>query len=140
MYDLVVSRPGKVREAEGGDCPSILDAPESRPGGPPDDAPCGELMNAPRHTKGYRVPATELAGGLSFFLGRLVRDKTGLEGKYDIELEWTPDGVLLQSPPPTTGPPSIFTALQQQLGLKLESARGPVKILVIDHVGRPSAN
>ncbi|MBV8728520.1 MAG: TIGR03435 family protein, partial [Acidobacteriia bacterium] len=140
VYDLVVSKAGRLREAEGEDCPSILDTPGPRPGDPPDDAPCGELMNAPGHTKGYRVPASELAGGLSFFLGKLVRDKTGLTGKYDIELQWTPDGPLLESPSSETGPPSIFTALQQQLGLKLESARGPVKILVIDHVERPTEN
>jgi uncharacterized protein (TIGR03435 family) len=63
-----------------------------------------------------------------------------LTGKYDIELEWTPDGALRQSPPPDAGPPSIVTALQQQLGLKLESAKRPVEILVIDHIERPSEN
>jgi uncharacterized protein (TIGR03435 family) len=104
-----------VREAQPGDCPSVLDTPNSRTGEPPDDAPCGSLLSAPGHTKGYRLTSADLAGGLSFFLGKLVRDKTGLRGKYDIELQWTPDGALLQSPPPESGPASIFTALQQQL-------------------------
>jgi uncharacterized protein (TIGR03435 family) len=140
VYDLVVSKTGKLREAQPGDCPSFLDTPSSRPGEPPEDAPCGSLMNVPGHTKGYKLTSADLAGGLSFFLGRLVRDKTGLTGKYDIELQWTPDGALLESPPPDAGPPSIFTALQQQLGLKVESARGPVRILVIDHVERPTEN
>jgi uncharacterized protein (TIGR03435 family) len=140
VYDLIVSKAGKLREAEGGECPSILDAPSSRPDAPPNDAPCGGLMNVPGHTKGYKLTPSDLAEGLSFFLGRPVRDKTGLTGKYNIELEWTPDGALLQSPPPEAGPPSIFTALQQQLGLKLESAKGLVKTLVVDHVARASDN
>jgi uncharacterized protein (TIGR03435 family) len=64
-----------------------------------------------------------------------------LTGKYDIELQWTPERVQLQSPAPSEeSSPSIFTALQEQLGLKLESAKGPMKTLVIDHVERPSEN
>ena len=55
VYDLIVSKAGKLTEAEGGECPSILEAPSSRPGGPPNDAPCGDLMNVPGHTKGYKV-------------------------------------------------------------------------------------
>jgi uncharacterized protein (TIGR03435 family) len=70
-----------------------------------------------------------------------VLDKTALTGKYDIDLQWTPEPVQMQlSAPPEAGPPSIFTALQEQLGLKLESAKGPAKILVIDHVTKPSEN
>ena len=72
---------------------------------------------------------------------RPVLDKTGLTGRYDIELEWTPERLQMQSAPALdAGPPSIFTALQEQLGLRLESAKGPVKTLVIDHVERPSGN
>jgi uncharacterized protein (TIGR03435 family) len=140
VYYLVVSKAGKLREAEPGDCPPLLSAPSSRFAGPP-DAPCGSLMNSPGHTKGYKLTAGDLAGSLSFFLGRLVLDKTALTGKYDIALQWTPEPVQTQSAaPPEAGPPSIFTALQEQLGLKLESAKGPVKTLVIDHVARPSEN
>jgi uncharacterized protein (TIGR03435 family) len=140
VYYLVVSKAGKLREAEPGDCPPPLSAPSSRSAGPP-DAPCGSLMNSPGHTKGYKLTAGDLAGSLSFFLGRLVLDKTALTGKYDIALQWTPEPVQTQSAaPPEAGPPSIFTALQEQLGLKLESAKGPVKTLVIDHGARPSEN
>jgi uncharacterized protein (TIGR03435 family) len=87
---------------------------------------------------------------LSWQLGRPVIDKTGLTAKYDFTLQWTPD----QSAPTFSGPggggpdsstssesgPSIFTAIQEQLGLKLESQKGAVEILVIDHVERPSEN
>ena len=72
--------------------------------------------------------ARNLAGAT----GRYVLDKTGLSGSYDLELEFTPD----QSPD-TTGP-SLFTAMQEQLGLKLDSQRAPVEVLVIDRLERPT--
>jgi len=81
-------------------------------------------------------------------LGRTVLDKTGLKGHYEIKLEWTPeegagrgpgDGPEAAPPPDTTGP-SLFTALQEQLGLKLESSKGPVEIIVIDRIEKPTEN
>src|SRR5690242_8456129 len=93
VYFLTVSKPGKVKESEPGDCPP----PMSGPGpGSPDDAPCGGLRNSPGHTKGYKLTAADLAGSLSFLLGKSVLDKTGLTGKYDVELEWTPERVQMQ--------------------------------------------
>jgi uncharacterized protein (TIGR03435 family) len=89
---------------------------------------------------------------LSRQLGRTVVDKTGLTGSYDFTLEWTPDEGGPPPPPrppdgspaPATGAPdpgaSIFTALQEQLGLKLESTKGPVDVVVIDHIERPTEN
>jgi uncharacterized protein (TIGR03435 family) len=72
-------------------------------------------------------------------------DKTGLTGGFDIDLTWTPDQMPNGPPPPgVTMPaidpngPSIFTALQEQLGLKLESQTGPVDVLVVAHVDRPT--
>ncbi len=88
---------------------------------------------------------------LSQSLGRPVIDKTGLTGNYDFDLEFTPDetqrgmgpgggdkGEIL--PPGDPSGPSVFTALQEQLGLKLESQKGPVDILVIESVDKPSGN
>jgi uncharacterized protein (TIGR03435 family) len=69
-------------------------------------------------------------------VGRIVVDKTGLSGNYDIELKWTPDD--LQGTPDAG--PTLFTALEEQLGLKLVAAKGPVVVLVIDHVERPTEN
>jgi uncharacterized protein (TIGR03435 family) len=86
---------------------------------------------------------------LSHQLGLLIVNKTGLKGNYDFTLKWTPDegqGQMPGGPPADTAPPadasgpSIFTALQEQLGLKLESQKGPVDTIVIDHVERPSEN
>lgn len=78
-------------------------------------------------------------------LDRSVLDKTGLSGKYDFDLEWTADdtqfGGQLPTPLPDTPPkPDLFSALQEQLGLRLESARAPVDVIVIDGVERPSEN
>jgi uncharacterized protein (TIGR03435 family) len=69
-------------------------------------------------------------------VGRLVVDKTGLAGHYDITLTWTPDEGLGAD----DAGPSIFTALEEQLGLKLVPAKGPVDTIVVDHAEQPSPN
>jgi uncharacterized protein (TIGR03435 family) len=66
----------------------------------------------------------------------MVIDRTGLKGLFDIELKWTPEN--LRGAAPTGDDPSIFAALQEQLGLRLESQRGPVDFLVIDSIERPT--
>jgi uncharacterized protein (TIGR03435 family) len=77
-------------------------------------------------------------------LDRPVVDKTGLFGRYDFDLEWAPDesqfGGEVPPPPAETPAAPLFTAIQEQLGLKLEATRGPVSALVIDKAQRPSAN
>ncbi len=80
---------------------------------------------------------TVLAESLAEVLDRVVIDKTGILGKYSVNLKWTPDDAV------STGdeaPPSIFTSLQEQLGLKLESQKGPVEVFVIDKIEMPSEN
>jgi uncharacterized protein (TIGR03435 family) len=81
-------------------------------------------------------------------LDRPVVDQTGLTGKWDFTLKWTPDetqyavlgGYKAPAAESADAPPDLFTAIQEQLGLKLESTKAPVDVLVIDHVERPSAN
>lgn len=97
--------------------------------------------------KGVIVPARLLATTFQMELGRPVIDKTGLKGSYYVKLSWTSeDGkprVLGAKDRKGTGAelgPSIFTAVQEQLGLKLESGTGPLNTLVIDHVEYPSPN
>ena len=83
---------------------------------------------------------------LSTLLDRTVIDKTGFTGLFDVQLNFLPDDTTAAMPPPPPGTglesktPSVFVALQEQLGLRLESARGPVEVIVVDHVERPSAN
>jgi uncharacterized protein (TIGR03435 family) len=93
-------------------------------------------------SQGFAAKVEWLAGILSNVTGRPVLDKTGLTGYYDWVLEWTPDTALSQqgSPPAENSAPTIFTALQEQLGLRLETGKGPVDLVVIDQVNRPSAN
>jgi uncharacterized protein (TIGR03435 family) len=80
----------------------------------------------------------DLEDNLRFASGRTVIDKTGITIRYDFELRWTPDNTPADSP--EASGPSIFTALQEQLGLKLEPATAPLNILIIDSAERPSEN
>jgi len=83
---------------------------------------------------GTGVPMAELASNLGNQLGRIVVDDTGLDGFFDFTMEWVPDGQ------PDSLYPSIFTAVQEQLGLKLEARKGPVEVIVIDSAEKASAN
>lgn len=78
-----------------------------------------------------------LAEELAKVAGRDVVDQTGIAGRYDLTLHWTPDDSVANG---ADSGPSLFTALEEQLGLKLEPAKGPVHVLVIDHLEMPSEN
>jgi uncharacterized protein (TIGR03435 family) len=80
------------------------------------------------------VSMASFASTLGGRLDRLVIDNTALQGRYDLNLEWAPN------PSPESTEPSIFTALREQLGLKLESTKGLVEIIVIDSIEKPSEN
>ena len=95
------------------------------------------------HVQGSDDTVGLLARELAQQLGRVVLNQTGLTGRYDLTLRWTPDdrpAPLVNGAPDPSAPPDLFTAIQEQLGLKLESTRGPVPVLVLDHVERPSDN
>jgi uncharacterized protein (TIGR03435 family) len=139
VYDLVVAKGGsKLKES------SVPTGDGSGRGG-------GPQIRMGRGLLTFKAgPMEILAMQLSNQLGRTVIDKTGLKGNYDFELKWTPDlgqqplgprevGGPEGAPPVDSNGPSIFTALQE-LGLKLESTKGPVEILVIDHVEKPTEN
>jgi uncharacterized protein (TIGR03435 family) len=94
-------------------------------------ANCGSIRRmAQDKVAGLSVPVASLAHTMSDWVGRTVVDKTGLAGPVDFTLSWASDSA------PDSGAPSIFTAVQEQLGLKLEPARGPVDVLVIDSAER----
>jgi uncharacterized protein (TIGR03435 family) len=152
VYELVVAKAGKLKQAEG-ECgpPPSGPLPPPAPGKPP-TLFCGGMMMFPGRLNGQKVPITQLVDVLSRFTDRIVVDKTNLTGKYDIDLQYTPEQGQFQAPPGGAPPgmpalppidpngPSLFTALQEQLGLKLESQKGPVEMIVIDHIERPSEN
>ena len=108
---------------------------------------CGGVDVSPEtgswHIRGGKVPMAELVRALSGMLGRTVTDQTGFSGVFDINLDFRADDTIAGFPlppvPVETASPSIFNAVQQ-LGLRLESTKGPVEVLVIDHVERPSDN
>jgi len=109
------------------------------------------LMIGGGELRATAVPFPNFVAALSGVVARTVVDKTDLKGLYDITLKWMPDVGQVVSPPgplptgvqflsPDPSAPSLVTALQEQLGLKLESSKGPVEVLVIDHVERPREN
>jgi len=80
-------------------------------------------------------PLSRMISALSMAVNRSIVDRTGLDGPFDAELRWSSD---VNTSPANSDTPSIFTALQEQLGLRLESTRAPVEVLVIDSVERPT--
>jgi uncharacterized protein (TIGR03435 family) len=104
----------------------------------------------PGNLSGGSSSMTQLSNVLARFVSRTVVDRTGLTGNYDLDLQWTPDQMPQgfgrgEAPPgapamPAVDPngPSIFTAVQEQLGLRLESTKAPVDVLVIDRAELPT--
>jgi uncharacterized protein (TIGR03435 family) len=134
------------------DCAAWL-AARGRPGAPPrppvsGDRPCGVGRVGRSILARSGITLSQLAELLSSRVNRVVRDRTGLAGYFDLDLQWTPEqntAVPADAPFPafpavdTTGP-SLFTALQEQLGLKLESSKAAVDVLVVYHAERPTAD
>jgi len=94
---------------------------------------CGQMI-------GTNATMANLTLMLARQLDRPVLDRTGLTGKYNFQFVWTPDSGLCSGSPDSSNAPSIFTALEETLGLRLESIKGPVDSLIIDHADRPSEN
>jgi uncharacterized protein (TIGR03435 family) len=120
VYDLVIVKSGlKMKEA------------------PPEEEHGGHIAGS--EMKGSSTAIEPLVSNLATWSGRKVIDKTGLTGKrFDFDLTWTPEE--LREADPANAGPSIFTALEEQLGLKLLPSRAPVQVLVIDHIERPTPN
>jgi len=142
VYALVVDKKGpRLAPPKEIACPDAdTPAPPSRSGAAA--PPCGQMRISASPSgvrmEGSRVPVSELVRLLAVVLNQPILDRTNLGGTFDILLQFideVPGGPLSDSPGPT-----VFMALQEQLGLKLESAKGPVEFLVIDHVERPTAN
>jgi len=137
-------KPGPQLRASDLDCVARRLAPP-QPGTPQgQEQPCGfEVAGGSVAARGF--PLSRLVDSLSMMLRRTVVDRTGLSGTFDFDLTWTPDGMPQQAPPPGVdlpridpNGPSIFTAIQEQLGLKLESARKAVDVFVVDRAVLPT--
>jgi uncharacterized protein (TIGR03435 family) len=141
IYALVVAKGGPKIELSADQTSADVNGP-SPPGSP-----------LPNHGA-IRLGAGSLLANavrLSFFcqmlsqrMDRLVVDRTNLSGRYDFLLQWNPGPGETRNEAPAApdieSRPSIFTAIQEQMGLKLESARGPVEVLVVDHIEKPTEN
>jgi uncharacterized protein (TIGR03435 family) len=123
--------------------------PADCPAGPPPagtlTAPCHGFLVFANQLSGHRVALSQFGSPLANILGRSVLDKTGIPGEFDLDLTWTPDPALpgrgeTVPLPPDASAPSFFTAVQEQLGLKLDSAKGSVEILAVDRAEKPGEN
>jgi uncharacterized protein (TIGR03435 family) len=154
-YSLIVARAdgklGPQLKRSTTDCAAIMGAAGRRGGPPPPPAinepvQCG-MRVLPGAVSAGGFPLSQLAQFLSTTVQRIVVDRTGLTGNFDVNLTYTPDQMPQGrgDPPPGAPPlpaidpngPSIFTALQEQLGLKLESTKAPVEVLVVDRAEHP---
>ncbi len=133
VYALVTGKGAPKIKLSADQSPFVGDHPEGARDGPALTA-ANMRVTSPGNLIGEAVPMSLFVSLLSQQVGRPVVNKTGLTARYDIDLRWTPDAADASSGP------SVFTAIQEQLGLRLESARGPVEVLIIDHIEKPSTN
>jgi uncharacterized protein (TIGR03435 family) len=154
VYELTIAKGGsKLQPARQGPCLTSDFAGVPLPPGfplpiPGDDRQCNLIFNVPKAPNAIAVARSStmenFASLLTAITGQLVVDKTGINEPFDYRLVYFPeDGIPLAADAPISDDPpaaSIFTVLQDELGLKLERARGPRECLVIDHIERPSEN
>ena len=135
IYALVLARADgrlgpRLRQTTSDYCAKRLEAAgKAGEAVPPGGPVCGMLPSVNELTAGA-LPMNEFARFLALNTGRLVVDRTGLTGVWDFDLKYSPDN----APNPDPDRPSICTALQEQLGLRLQATTGPVEVLVIDRV------
>ncbi|HUN82774.1 MAG TPA: M56 family metallopeptidase [Terracidiphilus sp.] len=153
MYALVIAKGGPKLTKSADEPSDAPGPPDNKAGGPP-MAPNGPgggpprrrmMMMGPGNFESEGVPLKLFAHQLAFILGHTVQDKTGLTGNYDFKLHFTPEdappmGAADNGQPAEDAPPPLFTALQEQLGLKLESTKSKVDVIVIDHIEPPTPN
>jgi len=152
VYKLVVIKEGKLKLSEDQTPLDPLAQPQGFRAGAPMPHGSIALTFTPaggRTLSGAAIPMATLAGILSEELGRVVVDRTHLEGLFDFRMEFAAvqrdlasvSEIGLSLPAPLSADaasPYLFTALQEQLGLKLESGKADVEVLVIDHAEKPS--
>jgi uncharacterized protein (TIGR03435 family) len=129
VYALVIARPdgrlGPNLKPFTGECR------------PPDQPPRCTMRNGPTFTDALGMPFSLIVGQVTGNVQRIVVDKTGLTGRFDFKYEWTNEPPNVNA---ADGKVSFITALQEQLGLKLETHKAPVDVLVVEEIQRPTAN
>jgi uncharacterized protein (TIGR03435 family) len=105
----------------------------------PADPEQGDMGFSTGKMNGKNAPMAFIPVIFEIVLERPVEDKTGVEGNFDFDLHWTPMDAAKDSGAEDTGP-SLFTAVQEQMGLKLQPGKGPVWVVVVDHAEMPSEN
>ena len=139
--------PGAVIGTGRGPAGALAAPPPPGPLQPGAKIACGNTRMGPSSLASGGITMAQLASQLSqpMFANRTVIDKTGLTGAYELDLKFTPDQLPGGAPPPGVPIPNIdpngpnfFTAIQEQLGLKLDAQKGPVEVLVVDRVERPT--
>ena len=135
VYDLVVTKDGPKFKESSPEPAVEADAPK-KPSNRGNMNVSGR--NGAMELTSWANPMTSFVGSLSNLVDRTVIDKTGLKGEYDFHLQWTSDSA--PQPVADDAAPVLFTAMQEQLGLKLVPSKGPVNTLVVDHVEQPTEN
>jgi uncharacterized protein (TIGR03435 family) len=136
VYALTPAKGGpKIQRFQEGDCARVDPANPPAPPAPAEKPLCGFNILARGKWNASGITMQQVASGLADITSRPVIDKTGLTGLFNVHMDYVEDALA-----PDTPGPSIFTAAQQELGLKLESTREPADVLVIDHIEKPSEN
>ncbi len=140
IFDLVTARDdrrlGPQLKSSSPECAGQPTRESLPPSGPPNlsSPACGTIAFGGNVFRGHGVTLAQIAGSLSNFAGRQVKDRTGLDGLYDFELKWSRPS---ENPNPND-PPEFVTAVREQLGLKLAAVRGPLDVRVIVSAEQPS--
>lgn len=133
VLDLIIAKNG----------PKFQESPKPGPDGKVKE---GAIVRRGGHVEIYHEPMDLVARALSQVSGQTVVDRTGLTGRYDLKLDWTPDSTAPLTPANNTANaadpsgPSLFTAVQEQLGLKLKAAKEPVPVFVVERAALPEPN
>ena len=136
MYDMVVAKGGPKLKVS---APIEVSAEAGK--NPEAAKHRGGMSMGPGMFRGEGLSITAIANQFSYIVHYTVADKTGLTGKYDVDLKWTPDDAgTPNGDAAAESSPSIFTAVQEQLGLKLNSTKGSIETLIIDNAEMPAAN
>ena len=141
VYALLMAGTGlgpQIRQSDSRECDGNTKAmtPAPHSAEPEAPLPCGAEIYRPGHLAARGMAFSSFVLNISRYTDRVVVNRTGLDGKFDWDVQWTPENPTAGGSPPPDGP-LLFEALRDQAGFKIERQRGPVEVLVIEHAERP---